>query len=138
MRKKKLTVTTFDLSRIGSYLERIAIDEKREKKHLAALEGELARGKVVAPEKVPSDVITMNSTVRLQDLDTGKESVYTIVFPPEADAEAGRVSVLAPIGTALLGYRSGDEIVWQAPKGARRMRVVDVLFQPEAAGQMHL
>jgi regulator of nucleoside diphosphate kinase len=75
----------------------------------------------------------MNSEVALRDLDTGEELVLTLVFPAAANAEARRVSVLAPLGTAVLGYRARDVIEWQVPGGMRRLRVERVLYQPEAA-----
>lgn len=75
----------------------------------------------------------MNSEVRLKDLDSGDVKVYRLVFPTQARMENG-ISVLAPIGTAILGYRVGDVIEWRVPKGIRRLQVVEVLYQPEAAG----
>jgi regulator of nucleoside diphosphate kinase len=102
-----------------------------------ALHGELWRARIVKPADVPPDLITMNSTVRLRDLDTDEMEIYTLVYPPEADASAGRISVLAPIGTAIIGYREGDTIAWRVPAGLRRLRVEEVLFQPERAGDYH-
>lgn len=102
--------------------------------HLNELEGELERAEVLADKRaVPPDVITMGSVVRLMDVDTGEIKVYTLVFPSEARTE-NSLSVLAPIGTGILGYRVGDVIEWRVPKGVRRLKVLDVLFQPEAAG----
>jgi regulator of nucleoside diphosphate kinase len=82
---------------------------------------------------VPPDVITMNSEVRLMDVDSGEVKVYKLVFPTQTRTE-NSLSVLAPIGTAILGYRVGDVIEWRVPKGVRRLKVLEVLFQPEAAG----
>ena len=76
----------------------------------------------------------MNSSVRLKDLDTKKELTYTLVFPSDADAGQNRISVLAPIGTALIGYRVGDIITWEVPAGRRRLKVEKIIYQPEAAG----
>jgi regulator of nucleoside diphosphate kinase len=98
------------------------------------LEEELERAEVVAPEEIPPDVITMNSRVRLTDLERGETLEYTLVFPHEADYDAGKISILAPIGTALLGYRVGHVIEWPVPAGVRRLRVEAILYQPEAAG----
>jgi regulator of nucleoside diphosphate kinase len=75
----------------------------------------------------------MNSTVRVGDLETGEEETYTLVYPEEADIEANRLSVLAPVGTALIGYRAGDVVEWPVPAGVRRFRVEAVLFQPKSA-----
>lgn len=88
-----------------------------------SLAAELERAEVVPQEALPSDVVAMHSTVRLVDLDTDAEHVYTVVYPHEADVDRGRISVLAPIGTALLGYRSGDVVEWEVPGGRRRLRI---------------
>lgn len=80
----------------------------------------------------------MRSTVRLKDLESGKEMIYSLVFPDEADVEQGRISVLAPVGTAMIGYRGGDTIEWEVPSGLRRLKVEEVLYQPEASGDYHL
>jgi len=72
--------------------------------------------------------------VLVRDLDTGGESTYTLVFPSDADIAKGKISILAPIATALLGYREGDEIEWPTPGGRRRLNVIQVLCQPEASG----
>jgi regulator of nucleoside diphosphate kinase len=75
----------------------------------------------------------MHSTVRVRDVASGRSMVYTLVFPSEADLVQGRLSVLAPVGTALLGFRSGDVVEWPVPGGVRRLQIEKVLFQPEAA-----
>lgn len=111
-------------------------DDNRE--YLDSLEEELQRAEVVQQKNIPSDVITMRSTVRLKDLDSGEEMIYRLVFPTEANYEAGEISVLAPIGTAMLGYRHGDAIEWRVPSGVRRLKVEDVLYQPESNGEYHL
>ena len=76
----------------------------------------------------------MNSTVRLKDLETGKEKIYTVVFPEETKRVPGSVSVLAPIGTALIGCCEGDVIEWDVPLGTRRLQVLEVMYQPERTG----
>lgn len=88
---------------------------------------------MVEPDAIPRDVVTMNSEVRVKDLDSGDIKVYTLVFPSQARTK-NSISILAPIGTAMLGYRVGDVIEWHVPKGIRRLKVLDVLYQPEAAG----
>jgi regulator of nucleoside diphosphate kinase len=103
--------------------------------HLKGLEAELARCRCVAADEVPPDVITMHSKAHLLDLNTGEELIYTLVFPNEADLRQSKISVLAPIGTAMLGYRVGDVFEWPVPDGLRRLQVKRVLYQPEAAGK---
>lgn len=120
----------------------ISIAREREgdqnRQYLDSLEDELDRAEVVQQKDIPADVITMRSTVRLKDLDTGEEMTYGLVFPTEANYDAGKISVLAPIGTAMLGYRIGDLIEWKVPSGLRRLKVEKVLYQPESKGDYHL
>ena len=100
--------------------------------HLNELEQELERAEVLDDnETIPPDVVTMNSEVRLMDLDSGDTKVYKLVFPSQARTE-NALSVLAPIGTAILGYRVGSVIDWRVPRGVRRLKILEVLFQPDA------
>lgn len=100
---------------------------------LSELEQELERAEVLRNgQPVPSDVVTMNSTVRLKDIDSGETREYTLVFPTQ-HRSGNAVSVLAPIGTAILGYRTGNVIELRVPKGMRRLAVLEVVYQPEAA-----
>ena len=100
--------------------------QRAQRPTLSQLERELDRAEIVPEESLPSDVVAMYSTVRLVDLDTDREHVYTVVYPHEADADRGRISVLAPIGTAVLGYRAGDVVEWEVPAGVRRFRIAAV------------
>ena len=100
---------------------------------LQALAKELRRAVVVDPRDVPGDVITMNSRAEMLDLGTGETVTFTLVFPSQANIDEEKISVLAPIGAGMLGYRVGDEFEWQVPDGVRRMRVTQIHYQPEAA-----
>lgn len=102
------------------------------------LDRELARAQVVEPTAVPADTVTMNSDVTFEDLASGTRRTIRLVYPTDADAARGHVSVLAPMGSALLGLRVGQEIEWPTPGGVRRVRVVEVLYQPERAGHFDL
>jgi regulator of nucleoside diphosphate kinase len=100
------------------------------------LQHELERAVIVSSEAVPRDVVTMNSRVLYVDETTGERRLVQIVYPEEADAGAGKVSVLAPVGAALLGLSVGQAIEWAFPDGStRRLRVEDVSYQPESAGR---
>lgn len=102
------------------------------------LESELLRAVVVPPGDIPNDVVTMNSRALFENETTGERREIKLVYPGSADIAAGRVSVLAPIGTALLGLRVGQSIDWELPNGEKqRYRVVAVPYQPEAAGEEH-
>jgi regulator of nucleoside diphosphate kinase len=138
MEERIIYITEYDLKRLRELMEEAKRIDRRGNQYLESLDAELSRGKVVAPTDVPSDVVTMNSQVRLTDLDTHEEMVYTLVFPQEADVTQAKISVLAPIGTAILGYRVGDTFTWKVPDGVRRLQVKEVLYQPEASGDYHL
>ncbi len=105
----------------------------RDQQNLDQLEQELDRAHVVDRHSIAANVVTMNSRVRVRDLVTGKETVYQVVFPSDADSTKNMISVLAPIGTALLGYKVGSNLEWETPGGVRRLRVEAVEYQPEAA-----
>ena len=105
---------------------------------LRTLKTELDRCAVVAPGDVPKGVVTMHSRVRVRDVRAGESEAYTLVYPDEADILAGKVSVLAPLGIALLGARVGQVVEFDAPAGLRRLKVDKVLYQPEGAGDFHL
>lgn len=139
MKRKKIFITQFDKERIE---ELIAVRENRregarDRNDLQELHEELQRAEVVAPESVPPNVVTMNSKILLRDLDSGEDETYSLVFPADADIDNGAISVLAPIGTALLGYRVGDTIKWPVPSGVRALRIEKILYQPEAAGDLN-
>ena len=95
------------------------------------LAGELARAQLVAARDIPPDVVTMNSTLRVYDLDSAEELTFTLSWPEAADPDKSRINVLAPLGMALLGCRVGQTIEWPVPAGILRLRVEAVLFQPE-------
>jgi regulator of nucleoside diphosphate kinase len=132
--KKSIYITTQDKQRLEDLLAVAAISNPRQQGDLKSLAEELRRAVIVEPDKVPADVITMNSRADVQDLESGETESFTLVFPPEANVEEGKISVLAPIGAGMLGYRVGDEFEWNVPQGVRRMKVAKVHYQPEAAG----
>lgn len=137
MLSNQLTMTEFDLRRLDALFERLRRHVKPPAT-LTVLERELERAVVVKPNEIPATIVTMNSEVRVKDLDTGERRNLKLVFPSMAGIESGRVSVLAPLGTALLGSREGARVAWQSPRGARRLQVEHVLYQPEAAGRFDL
>ncbi len=114
---------------------------QRQNGSAAAAEGlckELKRAKVVASEEVPADVITMNSVVQLKDLKSGNLMEITVVYPKDADLTSRKISVLAPVATAILGCKVGDEVEWPAPQGMLSYKVESIVYQPEAAGDLYL
>ena len=101
--------------------------------HLRELRDELERAIIVAPRDIPPGVITMNSIATVLDITGGSRREVTLVYPHEAAPASGRISVLAPLGTALLGYRTGDEVEWLMPGGMRRLRIENVRGPDETA-----
>lgn len=104
----------------------------------AELESEIDRAKICPRDGIAPEVITMNSKVRILDLRTQERSRFTLVYPHESDILEGRMSVIAPLGLALLGRRAGEVVELKVPSGNRRFLIEKVLYQPEAAGDEHL
>ncbi len=102
----------------------------RDRVHLEELYEEVERARILEEEHVPADIVTMGAEVRVRDSETGVASQYVVVAPAQADLAAGHISVLAPLGTALLGYREGDEVEWHMPGGVRRL-TIEKVKQPE-------
>lgn len=137
MKNRAIMMADADHQRLEALVESVRYDASLRDDCLDALEGELKRARVVPQSAIPPDVITMNSVVRLRDLDSNETKEYELVYPADADMAHHRISVLAPIGTAVLGYRLGDVIEWPVPAGLRRLKVEAVLYQPERAGALH-
>ncbi len=134
MRKARLVITESDHERLNSLLASEFARVISPVEHLNDLRAELLDAHVVPRNKVPRNVVTMNSTVTLRDLETGERETYTLVYPDRADIANNRLSVLAPVGTAVLGQRVGDELKWRVPAGWRRLKVQRVDYQPEREG----
>lgn len=127
-----ITVTTTDLERLEQLIANYDTEAVEQ------LDAELARAEVVPQSEIADDVVTMNSEVVYEDATSGVQRKVRLVYPKDADAERGCVSVLAPLGSALLGLRVGQTIDWRMPSGKRRVRVVAVPYQPEASGDFEL
>jgi regulator of nucleoside diphosphate kinase len=138
MQNRKIIITQSDFEHLQELLSSEFAQAIGPAEYLNGLEAELARAEVVDPEKVPKKVVTMNSTVKLRDLDTRELETYTLVFPEQADIANDQLSVLAPVGTAILGQRVGDVLRWRVPGGWRRFKVERVIYQPEREGVFHL
>jgi regulator of nucleoside diphosphate kinase len=127
-------VTISDMGRLLALVEGYRLQGREDRSTLERLEDELDRAVVVDAREIQPDVVTLDSRVRLVDLDSGEELLFTLVLPSRSNIDEGRISVLAPLGMAVLGYRAGDDIEWEVPAGRRRLRVQTVVYQPEAAG----
>jgi regulator of nucleoside diphosphate kinase len=125
MRDRPIVITRKDAARLRELLATRARAE-RDQDHLEKLADELERARIAEADEVPADVITIHSRIQVFDLVSGERRELTLVLPRESDASAGRISVLAPLGTALLGFRTGDVVEWQMPGGLRRLRIDNV------------
>lgn len=138
MKPRKIFITAFDKTRLEGLIAAAKGSGDQDRQHLTDLEDELKRTNVVEPGEIPPGVVTMNSKVLFRDIDSKEEMTYTLVFPKYSDVDSGAISILAPVGTALLGYREGSTVEWAVPSGKRRFKIVKILYQPEAAGDFHL
>lgn len=126
MTQRSIKITRTDMKKLSSLIEAWRYHRGKDHGHLEALEEELDRAEVLEPDAAPSGVVAMNSWVTVTDMNTGQRHEYQIVFPRDANFTEGKISVLAPIGTALLGYSIGHEVEWNVPGGVRCLRIDDV------------
>jgi regulator of nucleoside diphosphate kinase len=131
-------ITNNDMKRLRTLIADALVKGQDSKEDLQRLDDELNQAEICEQREIPQDVITMNSKVHLRDLDSNEDLIYTLVYPAHANVELRRISVLAPIGTAMIGYRVGDVIAGPVPGGTRRLQVKEVTYQPEASGDFLL
>lgn len=130
MTRPAIIINELDAERIDRLLEQPAFANLPV---ADALNDELDRAQMLAPEAMPHDVVTMNSKVKFRDLTSGEERVRTLVFPSQVTDSASQLSVLAPVGLKV-----GSTIHWELPGGAStHLEVLELLYQPEAAGEFH-
>ena len=128
-------LTETDRERIGNLIQSIRDGgDRANSAYIKTLEEGIEFADVVDSHEIPPSIVTMRSKVKLKDLDTGEESIYTIVFPTETNIDEGKISILAPLASSLLGHRCGDTVEFQAPSRTRRLRIEEILYQPESAG----
>ena len=132
-KKNEIIISSIDYNRLTELLDNLeATNGEKVNASLAQLREELGRAKITKPERIPANVITMNSKFRIRDMDSGEEFVYTLAWPEDAYIEDNKVSILAPVGTGLLGYRVGDTVEWPVPAGIRKFKIEEILYQPES------
>lgn len=131
----QIIVSSRDLDRLENLLESLPENAFPGK---AALQAELDRAEVVDPQEIPPTVVTMNSTLRFGIESSGEEFCMSLVYPKDITGAADRISVLAPVGSALLGLSVGDEIEWPRPGGGTlKVKILEIVYQPERAGEFH-
>jgi regulator of nucleoside diphosphate kinase len=136
MPSHNIFITEPDMDQLSHLVDGVRQTVGTDPAHVKMLETELDRAVIVSPFVISPDVVTMQSRVRVRDLNANQDSTYTLVFPRDADFNQGKISVLAPVGTAILGSRVGDVMEWKVPGGSRKLRIEEVLYQPERAGRV--
>lgn len=135
MTERKIYINRYDLERLRALIETSAPSEAP---YLEKLENELKKATVVEPREVPGDIVTMNSIVRVKDVNTGEEHTLILVFPGKEGMNGKAVSILSPMGIALIGYREGDILTWDLPTGTVKIQIEEIIYQPERLGNFVL
>ncbi|WP_025040674.1 nucleoside diphosphate kinase regulator [Nitrosospira briensis] len=132
--RPQVVLTSQDLDRLEALLETLPANAFPAKE----LRAELDRSEIVEPEQIPPSVVTMNSTVRFSIDSSGEDFCLTLVYPKDVDGSGDKISILAPVGSALLGLSTGDEIEWPRPGGGMiKVRIVEIVYQPEREGKFY-
>ena len=134
MKTKDIYITQHDLQRLKKLLNDIPEESHHHNFSVQELINEMNRAIIISPKEVPENVITMNSRVLLRDVESGKDMTLWLVFPDKMDAVKNPVSILSPLGTAMIGYKVGDDFTWESPTGKKQIEVLDILYQPERVG----
>jgi len=132
-----VVLSVYDYQRLSLLVQKYKDSPFRERLALNSLEQKLDRAVLLPPELIPPNVVTLYSTVRVTDLVTRKSYQFTLVFPKETAKGKHRISIFAPIGIALLGERVASEVECQAPERKVRLRIDELVFQPEAVGVLY-
>ncbi len=139
MNTNEIMITGFDYGRIMSMIDRMRDTfSKEQKENAEKLVMELKRAHKIDSYDIPRDCVTMNSIFEIKEVDESETRTLTLVFPEKANIEENRVSILSPVGTAVLGYRVGNVIQWKVPAGVKKFIITRMLYQPEAAGDYQL
>lgn len=132
--KPNIIISSLDVERLEKILEALPHGTVGKEE----LEVELERAEIVEPEEIPANVVTMNSTVRFKVASSNEEFEYTLVYPKDADGSKHKISILAPVGSAMLGLKEGDEIEWPKPGGGSLTVHIDkIVYQPEREGLLY-
>ncbi len=135
---KSICITSTDMERLESLLDFVRPTNEIDLANLERLEEELCRANIVEPEDIPLNVVTINSKVWLREIDSDREITFILVFPLEASRSEHKISILAPIGSAVIGRQIGDIIKWKAPGGIKRAIIRKMLCWSEISGEFRL
>jgi len=138
MEAKNVYITKHDLERLKKLMNDHSWEIHGKDFSIHELTDEMNRALVVSPKEIPENVITMNSRVLLREVESGRETIFWLVFPDKVSAVKNPASILSPLGTAIIGHKTGDIFTWESPEGAKQMEVLDILYQPERVGNFGL
>ncbi|MBN2612833.1 MAG: GreA/GreB family elongation factor [Bacteroidales bacterium] len=131
----EIYITELDYTRLCNLINNVKAQKSVELKNLDALGAEIKRAKRIEPKKIAPEFVTMNSEIVMVDMDNKKEMKIKLVYPQDADFKKGFISVLSPLGSALLGYKMGDVISFEVPAGKKKVRIKSIIYQPESHGE---
>ncbi|MEL7587332.1 MAG: nucleoside diphosphate kinase regulator [Prolixibacteraceae bacterium] len=131
----QIVITELDYVRLSQLILLTKNNKTIELRNLDFLRQEIARAKRVDSKKMSADYVTMNSEIEILDLDSNKTMTLKLVYPQEADFRSGRISILSPLGSALLGYKVSRTISFEVPKGTKQIKITRIIYQPEANGE---
>lgn len=134
----KIILSKLDFSRIHKCIHDARLTNTIRVNEAETLLNELNSAKVVEPNEIPNDTVTMNSIVKISFLNTNKTFQFQIVYPDQANIKENKISIFSPVATALIGYRVFDEIEWIVPSDLTKIRIDEIIYQPEAAGDLDL
>lgn len=133
--KDKIKITGTDYVRLSALISTLKKSRNGEPDNLTVLSEEIVRAERVDPQQISPEVVTMNSTVEIVDLDTNKLMTVKLVYPKDADFKKGNVSILSLLGSALLGYKVGSKVSYKVPMGTKEMVIKNIVYQPESNGE---
>jgi regulator of nucleoside diphosphate kinase len=134
MTKRKIYITDYDIQRLLKLLYGMRYCREKERTCLECLGEEMERAVTIPSEKVSGNVVTLNTHMWPKDRDSGEETLIRLVFPNDEDCEQGKISILTPIGAAMIRYCAGDTVEWKVPAGVKHVRIEEITYQPEAVG----
>jgi regulator of nucleoside diphosphate kinase len=134
----KLILNRLDYLRIQKAINDAKLVKSINAAEAESLMKELDSATIVEPEEIPSNVVTMNSIVKISFLNTNQQTQFQIVYPGQANVKEKKISIFSPIATALIGYKVSDEVEWIVPAGLTKIRIDEIIYQPEAAGDYDL
>ncbi|MGF1587024.1 MAG: nucleoside diphosphate kinase regulator [Bacteroidales bacterium] len=134
----KLILNRLDFLRIQKSIDNAKLVKSINANEAESLLHELNSATIVEPEEIPSNVVTMNSIVKISFLNSNQQTQFQIVYPQQANLKEKKISIFSPIATALIGCQVGDEVEWIVPAGPTKIRIDEIIYQPEAAGDFTL